>query len=179
MPLRLIERLAGGHQTEAVLHSPASKTTSTRPVPRTSSGECSQSCPASTSIDPLALTMISSRSTNATVSVSTDGKTATLTLAGKTMQVVIASPATGASFTTQEAVRLSQSPAMPAQPTYNGVLELGDQPNPGVTVLTIVVPAGSTSLQVLFNPQWPGASASDFVTPPNVAVSSWSTTSHN
>jgi hypothetical protein len=107
--------------------------------------------------------------TNATVTVS--GTTATLTLEGKTMTVTILNPPSGASFATAQPVRFDTDPALPT-----GMV---DQPNPGVTVLTIDLPAGTYSLQVLFNPQWAGMSSSDFVTPPSVPVNSWSLTSHN
>lgn len=103
--------------------------------------------------------------TNATVVA--DGTTATLSLDGQTMKVSILNAPTGATFTTSDAVRLV------ANPTH------ADQPNPGVTVLIIDLPAGTYSLQVLFNPQWAGMAAGDFVTPPSVALDSWSLTSHN
>jgi hypothetical protein len=102
--------------------------------------------------------------TNATVSV--DGTTATLTLDGQTMKVSILNAPSGAAFTTTPATRLV------ANPTHS------DQPNPGVTVLVISLPAGTYSLQVLFNPQWPGMADSDFVTPPSVVLDNWSLTSH-
>lgn len=107
--------------------------------------------------------------TNATVSVDTGGTSATLTLDGQTMKVSILNAPSGAAFTTSAAVRFPTDPTPPAP----------DQPNPGVTVLIISLPAGTYSLQVLFNPQWSGMSASDFVTPPSVALDSWSLTSHN
>lgn len=107
--------------------------------------------------------------TNATVTVS--GATATMTLEGKTMQVSIISPSNGATFGTALAQRLPNDPALPAGQT--------DQDNPGVTVLTIDLPAGQYSLQVLFNPQWDGMSSNQFVTPPSVPIGSWSLTSHN
>ena len=106
--------------------------------------------------------------TNATVTISSSGTSATLSLGGETMDVTILNPTSGATFTTAEAVRFPTDPT-PPQP---------DQPNPGVTVLIISLPAGTYSLQVLFNPQWPGMSASDFVTPNSVPVTSWSLTSH-
>ncbi|EDR15759.1 uncharacterized protein LACBIDRAFT_181789 [Laccaria bicolor S238N-H82] len=107
--------------------------------------------------------------TNATVSVDTGGTSATLTLDGQTMKVSMLNPPSGAAFTTSAAVRFSTDPTPPA----------ADQANPGVTVLIISLPAGTYSLQVLFNPQWSGMSASDFVTPPSVSLDSWSLTSHN
>lgn len=85
--------------------------------------------------------------------------------------MVILNPTSDMQITTGPAVRFSNDPALPAGQT--------DQPNPGVTVVMINMQAGTKSLQVLFNPQWPGMSASDFVTPPNVALAQWSLTSHN
>ena len=77
----------------------------------------------------------------------------------------------GAVLSHADATRFADDPALPEGQT--------DQPNPGVTVVTIDLPAGSYSLQVLFNPQWPDMSASDFKTPPSVQLSDWTLTSHN
>jgi hypothetical protein len=107
--------------------------------------------------------------TNATVT--TSGTTATLSLNGQQMIVSLLNAPSGAAFSTSPAVRFSSDPPLPPGQT--------DQPNPGVTVLTVDLPAGSYSLQVLFNPQWSGMSQSSFVTPPSVAIDSWSLTSHN
>lgn len=104
--------------------------------------------------------------TNATVSVA--GTTATLNLDGQAMTVTILNPPSGATFSTSAAVRFATDPTPPQ----------ADQPNPGVTVLIISLPSGTYTLEVLFNPQWPGMSASDFVTPPSVALNSWSLISH-
>jgi hypothetical protein len=104
--------------------------------------------------------------TNATVTP--NGSSATLALGGKTMKVQILSPP-NAQFATMNATRLPNDPKPPAP----------DQDNPGVTVLTIDLPQGQTTLQVLFNPQWDGMSDSDFVTPPSVDLDNWSNTSHN
>jgi len=60
---------------------------------------------------------------------------------------------------------------------YSSVIG-GPKPNDGVTVLTIELNAGTYTLEVLFNPQWPGMSSSDFKTPSSVPLSQWSTTSH-
>lgn len=109
--------------------------------------------------------------TNATVTIDSSGTTATLTLAGKTLQVSLLQAPSGAKFTTQDAARLPTDPAVP----QGGA----DIPNPGVTVLSIVLPQGTYSLQVLMNPQWDGMDASSFVTPPTVPVNNWSLTSHN
>jgi hypothetical protein len=106
--------------------------------------------------------------TNATVTIGSSGTVATLALEGQTMEVTILNPPSGAVFTTSAAVRFPTDP-IPPDP---------DQPNPGVTVLIISLPAGTYSLQVLFNPQWPGMSASDYVTPPSVPLTAWSVTSH-
>jgi len=106
--------------------------------------------------------------TNATVNA--QGNTATLSLGGKTLKVQIISPA-GLTFGTAQAVRLQNDPPLPPGQS--------DQPNPGVTVLTIEVPQGQTSLQVLFNPQWDGVAASAFQTPPSVPVTGWGLATHN
>lgn len=105
--------------------------------------------------------------TNATIQA--EGATATLTLDNQTMKVTIVNPPSGAAFSRSDAVRISTDPAPP----------VADQPNPGVSVLIIDLPAGTYTLQVLFDPQWPGMSASDFVTPNSVALDSWTLTSHN
>lgn len=107
--------------------------------------------------------------TNATVTP--NGTGATLTLDGQTMQMQILNAPSGATITTMPATRLSTDPPTPAG--------FADQDNPGVTVVVISLPAGTYSLQVLFNPQWSGMSSSDFKTPPSVPVSQWSLTSHN
>lgn len=107
--------------------------------------------------------------TNATVTVNSNGFT--LQIGDQTLQMQVLNAPSGAKLGTADAVRLSTDPALPAGQT--------DQPNPGVTVVTIDMPAGTNNLQVLFNPQWPGMSSSDFQTPSSVALSSWSLTSHN
>ncbi|KAJ7606146.1 chondroitin AC/alginate lyase [Mycena polygramma] len=103
--------------------------------------------------------------TNATVS--TSGTSATLKIDDKTMDVSILNAPDGATFTTSAAQRLSTDVTPPAP----------DQENPGVTVLIISLPAGTYNLQVLFNPQWNDGTS--FVTPPSVALDSWTLTSHN
>lgn len=108
--------------------------------------------------------------TNATVNIDTSGTSATLTLDGQTLIMQILTAPSGASFGTSKAVRLDSDP-----PTPDGS---PDQDNPGVTVVTISLPAGSYNLQVLFNPQWPGMNAADYKTPGFVAVGDWSLTSH-
>ncbi|KAG8749813.1 hypothetical protein FRC12_013211 [Ceratobasidium sp. 428] len=110
--------------------------------------------------------------TNATVALDSPATSATLTLGGQTMKVQILNPGQGVVFSTKDAVRASSDPALPAGQS--------DQANPGVTVLCISLASGGTqSLQVLFNPQWSGMSASDFKTPGSVALDQWSLTSHN
>jgi len=111
--------------------------------------------------------------TNATVDTSA-GTSATLKLDGQVMQVSILNAPPGATFSTSKAVRFSTDPTIPGVPT-----DQIDQPNPTVTVLIIDLPAGTYNLQVLFNPQWPGMSANDFVTPPSVELDSWNLDSHN
>ncbi|KAG2014283.1 heparinase II/III family protein [Coprinopsis cinerea AmutBmut pab1-1] len=106
--------------------------------------------------------------TNATISIDSSGTSATLTLDGKEMQVILLDPPAGARFTEQPADRQGIEP-IPA---------FGDQANDGVRVLSIVLDAGSYTLSVLFNPQWEGMSAGDYVTPAVVPLDDWSLTSH-
>lgn len=109
--------------------------------------------------------------TNATISLGNGNREATMTLNGATMIANILVSAPSATFGT-------------AQPTPTGTVSSPpsggtNSPNPGVTVLTIDIPAGSTTLEVLFNPQWEGMAASAYATPSSVPLSSWSLTSHN
>lgn len=106
--------------------------------------------------------------TNATVN--TQGTLATLTIGDDTLQVEIINPPNGATFATSPAVRYADDPALPQGQV--------DQPNPGVTVLTMDLPAGQYSIQVLFTPQWQGMSSSDFVKPSAVPLSGWTVSSH-
>lgn len=105
--------------------------------------------------------------TNATVEA--NGTSATLKLDGQEMKVTMLNPPNGATFTTAPAKRYDADPTPPE----------ADQENPGVTVLTVTLPAGTYTLEMLFNPQWPGMKDSDFVTPPSVGIDSWTLTSHN
>lgn len=108
--------------------------------------------------------------TNASVSIGSGGTSATLSLDGQTMVMTLLSPPSGAQISTMSATRFPTDPPTPAG--------FSDQPNPGVTVVTISLPAGTYNLQVLFNPQWSGMSSSSFKTPSFVTIDSWSTTSH-
>ncbi|BGP47560.1 hypothetical protein JCM10450v2_003423 [Rhodotorula kratochvilovae] len=114
--------------------------------------------------------------TNATVTLSNSDRTATLKLGSETLIATLRSPS-GATFGTEAAERAASDPTTTS---YNGatVSMSPDQPNPGVTVLTIDVAAGANTIEVLFNPQWPGWSEGDFVDPPDVAIADWSLTSH-
>ena len=107
--------------------------------------------------------------TNATIDP--QGTLATLDIGGKKMQVEIINAPNGATFAKSDPVRYSDDPPLPQNQT--------DQQNPGVSVLTIDLPAGQYSLQVLFSPQWDGMSSSDFVKPSSVPLSSWTVDSHN
>ncbi|KAL8292314.1 hypothetical protein RQP46_001780 [Phenoliferia psychrophenolica] len=109
--------------------------------------------------------------TNATITLSNNNQTATLKLGGETMVVTLLSPSTAA-FGTAEPVRLATDPTLPTDTASQ------DQPNPEVTVLTIDIPTGQQTVQVLFSPQWPGLASTDYVTPPTVAIADWSLTSH-
>lgn len=108
--------------------------------------------------------------TNATITLSNNNLTATLTIGSATTVVDLLNPPTGAQFSTMDAVRLSTDP-----PTPSG---WPDQPNPGVTVLVIDLPAGTYTLEVLISPQWAGVSSSSYVQPSSVPLSQWSLTSH-
>lgn len=109
--------------------------------------------------------------TNATVAVDSSGSSATLQIGDEKLTMQVLNPTSGVTITTGPAQRFSDDPPLPAGAE--------DQPNDGVTVVMINLDPGTYSLQVLFNPQWPGMSSSDFVTPPNVALDSWTLTSHN
>lgn len=109
--------------------------------------------------------------TNATVSVDDSGTSATLEIGDKKLTMQLLNPTSDMKITTGPASRLDGDPALPSGES--------DQENPGVTVVIINMDAGTKSLQVLFNPQWPGMSASDFKTPPSVPVSSWKLRSHD
>ena len=112
--------------------------------------------------------------TNAT-DIALDGTTATLTLNGKTLQASILNAPSGVVFSTMTADPMPQDPPIPTGGEY-----AVNPSNEGVTVLVIETEGGSDlSLQVLLNPQWDGMASSDFVSPPSVAVSDWSVTSHN
>lgn len=116
--------------------------------------------------------------TNASVSLDPNNPTsATLTIGSETLTMRILNAPSGAAFGTANATRLDTDPPLPVDQA-TGVQET-DMPNPGVTVLTIALPAGQYSIQVLFNPQWPGMSSSDFVTPANVPLTQWSLHSHD
>lgn len=104
--------------------------------------------------------------TNATVTVS--GQSATLTIGDQTLMLTVLN-APDAQISTGPATRYPTDPAPPAP----------DQPNPGVTVVSIKLAAGTHSLQVLLNPQWPGMQSSSFQTPPSVPIDNWSLTSHH
>jgi hypothetical protein len=121
--------------------------------------------------------------TNATVTIdSSTGTTATLKIQDQTMVVSILNAPSGAKFTQQDAVRFQDDPPVASpqagEPSNQQQMN-NDQPNPGVTQLMISLPAGTYSLQVLFNPQWAGMSQSAFVTPSSVPLTGWNLTSHN
>ncbi|SPO20401.1 uncharacterized protein UTRI_00798_B [Ustilago trichophora] len=132
--------------------------------------------------------------TNGTVSLSADGKTATLTqssltdpnaainykvgLGGtKTMKVQILSPSNAVfSLDGPPATRIFGTAVYSAPP------EESDQTNVGVTALQIKLggtQSGSQTVQVVWQPQWDSLSAADQATPKSVPLSQWSLTSHN
>jgi hypothetical protein len=109
--------------------------------------------------------------TNASIAYSDDSRTATLSLGGQTLQASILDSSANVTFVTLPANRTANAPDL----TVSGGTDL---PNPGVSVLAINFPQGDSTIEVLFNPQWSGLSASDYKTPSSVPLSSWSTTSH-
>ncbi|PVG03343.1 hypothetical protein CPB86DRAFT_793765 [Serendipita vermifera] len=106
--------------------------------------------------------------TNATISIESNGRTATLSLGGKKLVAQILSPE-AVTFQELAASRTDNAPALGAG--------LHDMDNDPARVLAIDLPTGSTTVQVLFNPQWDDFT--DFKTPPTVALADWSLTSHN
>lgn len=104
--------------------------------------------------------------TNATVAI--DGSNVTLKRDGQTLEMIVLQPPAELTITRTDAVAYPNTPAPP----------IPDQENPGVSVVVMSLPAGSHTLQVLFNPQWPGMAAGDFVTPSAVPLDNWSLTSH-
>lgn len=129
--------------------------------------------------------------TNGSVTLSSDNRTATLKIqkiqdpnAGfdvstslakeETMIVKILQPS-GATFelTTPDVREYGSDPNTAAG-------EQGDQPNPGVTAMSIRLNGGSAqTIQVVWQPQWPDLSTADSTDPKSVALSGWSLTSHN
>lgn len=107
--------------------------------------------------------------TNATITVGSSKTSASLALDGQTMQVTLLNPPQGAEFSSLDAKRF-ESDVVPPEP---------DQDNPGVTVLAISLPQiqGEFTLQVLFSPQW--NDGTNYVTPPSVALDSWTLRSHD
>jgi hypothetical protein len=105
--------------------------------------------------------------TNATISIDSSGRTATLTLEGKKLVAQILSPE-GVTFSDLPSSRTANAPAIGAG--------LVDMTNGDARVLAIDIPAGTNSVQVLLNPQWDDFT--DFKTPPSVPLASWSLTSH-
>lgn len=108
--------------------------------------------------------------TNGTITIDSSGTTATLTIEDKKMQVQILSGPTGAKFQDLPPTRTANAPPLDPGST--------DQDNTPVRVLAIDIPAGTTTLQVLWTPQW---SDQNFkaVQPPSVALASWALDSHN
>jgi len=105
--------------------------------------------------------------TNSTITI--DGNNANLSLGGKTMQVQLINPPTGVTWQSLDPVRTDDAPQL-------GTGQEADQPNPGVSVLSLSIPTGTNTIMVVFNPQWDDFSS--FQTPASVSLSSWSTTSH-
>ena len=105
--------------------------------------------------------------TNATVTV--NSATATLVLDGQTAMATILQPS-GAAFSTASATPVQQEAGITVSVANHNqtTVLIVDQPN-----------GGDLTLSILFNPQWSGMQQSDFKTPPNVAIDSWTLDSHN
>ncbi|KAK0533279.1 hypothetical protein OC834_002312 [Tilletia horrida] len=141
--------------------------------------------------------------TNATITLSADKRTATLTLQKvvdpnaafgplvtqlgqqqkMVVQIVDPTPA-GAVFSVQPAPASRIYGSEPAQ-TQAGVI--GDQTNAGVSVLAIEMDQAALSgagqspltIAVVWQPQWGQMSAADSALPPQVVLDKWTVTSHN
>lgn len=108
--------------------------------------------------------------TNGTITIDSSGSTATLTIEDKKMQVQILSGPSGAKFQDLPSSRTANAPSLVAGTT--------DQDNSPARVLAIDIPAGTTTLQVLWTPQWNDQNFKA-VQPPSVALASWGLDSHN
>jgi hypothetical protein len=118
--------------------------------------------------------------TNATITIDSSGTSATLTLNGQTLIVQLMNAPSGAKFTQSASVRFTDdSETVPQTTDTVQQAENNDQVNPNESQLMIALPAGTYTLAVLFNPQWPGMSSSDFKTPPSVDVAKWTLHSHD
>lgn len=106
--------------------------------------------------------------TNATISIDSSGRSATLSLGGKRLVAQILSPE-GVTFQDLPSSRTENAPAIAAG--------MEDMDNSPARVLAIDIPAGTNTVTVLFNPQWDDFS--DFAIPPDVPLDSWSLDSHN
>lgn len=106
--------------------------------------------------------------TNATISIDSTGRIATLALGGQNLVAKILSP-DGVTFSDLPSSRTSKAPAIAPG--------LQDMDNGNARVLAIDIPAGTNTVQVVFNPQW--SDFTDFVDPPSVALADWSLTSHS
>lgn len=140
--------------------------------------------------------------TNATISLSSDKKTATLTISKvtdpnawggvdgsgdtltanldktRTMIVTLQNPSS-ATFNVQgpPAQRIYGSDPN-TKPNAYGPNEDGDQTNVGVSVLSIKAPQPSGTIQVWFQPQWDNSKSGDSTAPGDISLSDWSLTSH-
>ncbi|PWN87670.1 hypothetical protein FA10DRAFT_268997 [Acaromyces ingoldii] len=138
--------------------------------------------------------------TNATVTVSADGKSATLTLSQvtdpnawggnevigpqplvakfsqQTMKIKMLQPTdANVKFTTEK----PDNRIYGSDPNQASG-EQGDQPNPDVTAISIKLDGGSAQqIQVVWQPQWSDMQTADSADPKSVALASWSLTSHN
>ncbi|PWN36949.1 uncharacterized protein FA14DRAFT_159220 [Meira miltonrushii] len=138
--------------------------------------------------------------TNATITLSSDKKTATLTL-----QKLIDPNAYGGDYQTGPSTLTASLPeqqtmvvqiTQPSNAQFAVIKpdetrlygtdpntapgEQGDQPNPTVSLLYIELPGGSqTTIETIWQPKWPKAQSGDDAAPKEVPLNQWSLTSHN
>jgi hypothetical protein len=94
---------------------------------------------------------------------------ADLELNGKRLDVFIDAPS-DLRFDSQSASGIASNALLP-----QGAI---DMPNPNVTVLSIQIPAGNTTLAVRFVPQWDTRDVGMAAVPPVLALQSWEVRSH-
>ncbi|CAO1632313.1 unnamed protein product [Jaminaea pallidilutea] len=139
--------------------------------------------------------------TNASVAISSDGKTATLKLKQlrnpnayggaqpliasldeeQTVKLTLQSPSSAKFTQTKPMSRIYGTTPDQSQNPFNppGGEQVADRVDPDVTVLSVKLDDPSGTVAVWFQPQWPNANSDDTVAPKSVPLNQWSLTSHN